>query len=37
MVLLVPDDIPDDGATMVAGNVGEMREIYKNWSPRSSP
>jgi len=30
MVLLVPDDIPDGGATTVEGNVDEMREIYQD-------
>ncbi|KAG0132105.1 hypothetical protein HOY82DRAFT_484106 [Tuber indicum] len=34
MVLLVPDDIPEGGATTVEGNVDEMRAIYKDWDPR---
>jgi salicylate hydroxylase len=34
MVLLVPDDIPDGGATTVEGNVEEMRALYKDWDPR---
>lgn len=34
MVLLVPDDIPEGGATTVQGNVEEMRALYKDWDPR---
>lgn len=34
MVLLVPDDMPLDGASTLAGNVVEMRELYKDWDPR---
>lgn len=34
MVLLVPDDIPEGGATTVEGNVEEMRALYKDWDPR---
>lgn len=34
MVLLVPDDIPDGGATTIEGNVEEMREVFKDWDPR---
>lgn len=34
MVLLVPDDIPGDGANTVAGNVVEMRKLYEDWDPR---
>ncbi|KAH7357369.1 FAD binding domain-containing protein [Pyrenochaeta sp. MPI-SDFR-AT-0127] len=33
MVLLVPDDMPA-GANTLAGNVDEMRELYKDWDPR---
>jgi salicylate hydroxylase len=33
MVLLVPDDMPA-GATTLAGNVEEMRALYKDWDPR---
>ncbi|KAF3001820.1 hypothetical protein E8E13_003353 [Curvularia kusanoi] len=33
MVLLVPDDMPA-GATTLAGNVSEMRALYRNWDPR---
>ena len=33
MVLLVPDDMPA-GATTLAGNVDEMRALYKDWDPR---
>ncbi|KAF1999290.1 FAD/NAD(P)-binding domain-containing protein [Amniculicola lignicola CBS 123094] len=33
MVLLVPDDMPE-GASTLAGNVTEMRELYKDWDPR---
>lgn len=36
IVLLVPDDIPDGGAKTVAGNVVEMRELFKDWDPRIS-
>ena len=36
MVLLVPDDIPDGGATTVEGNVDGVRGIHKNWDPRCS-
>lgn len=37
MVLLVPDDMPDDlpvGQSTLAGNVEEMRALYKDWDPR---
>lgn len=30
MVLLVPDDMPE-GANTLAGNVDEMRALYKDW------
>ncbi|USP76897.1 FAD/NAD(P)-binding domain-containing protein [Curvularia clavata] len=33
MVLLVPDDMPA-GANTLAGNVQEMRALYKDWDPR---
>jgi salicylate hydroxylase len=33
MVLLVPDDMPA-GASTLAGNVEEMRALYKDWDPR---
>jgi len=36
MVLLVPDDMPDDGASTLAGNVEEMRAIFTDWDPRIS-
>lgn len=38
MVLLVPDDMPE-GANTLAGNVEEMRALYKDWglSILSSP
>ena len=31
MVLLVPDDMPLDGANTLAGDVDEMRALYKDW------
>lgn len=31
MVLLVPDDMPLDGANTLAGNVEEMRNLYRDW------
>ncbi|KAJ5709939.1 Monooxygenase FAD-binding [Penicillium malachiteum] len=35
MVLLVPDDIPEESlATTIAGNVEEMCALYKDWDPR---
>lgn len=33
MVLLVPDDLPANANTL-AGNVDEMRALYKDWDPR---
>jgi salicylate hydroxylase len=36
MVLLVPDDMPA-GASTLAGNVEEMRALYKDWDPRYVP
>ncbi|KAH9878868.1 hypothetical protein J1614_002303 [Plenodomus biglobosus] len=35
MVLLVPDDLPA-GANTLAGNVEEMRALFKDWDPRIS-
>jgi salicylate hydroxylase len=35
MVLLVPDDMPE-GANTLAGNVEEMRALFKDWDPRIS-
>jgi len=35
MVLLVPDDMPLDGANTLAGDVDEMRALYKDWGKRS--
>ena len=35
MVLLVPDDIPEDSlASTVEGNVEEMCALFKDWDPR---
>lgn len=34
MVLLVPDDMPADGALTLEGNVEEMRNLFKDWDPR---
>ncbi|KAL4930429.1 uncharacterized protein BDV17DRAFT_280712 [Aspergillus undulatus] len=35
MVLLVPDDIPEDSlATTVKGNVEEMCSLFEGWDPR---
>ncbi|KAL4866547.1 hypothetical protein BDV12DRAFT_210382 [Aspergillus spectabilis] len=35
MVLLVPDDIPEDSlATTVEGNVEEMCKLFEGWDPR---
>ncbi|KAE8449880.1 hypothetical protein EG329_007357 [Mollisiaceae sp. DMI_Dod_QoI] len=34
MVLLVPDDMPLDGASTLAGNVEEMRALFQDWDPR---
>ncbi|KAL4938640.1 hypothetical protein BDV06DRAFT_231626 [Aspergillus oleicola] len=35
MVLLVPDDIPEDSlATTVQGNVEEMCSLFEGWDPR---
>lgn len=35
MVLLVPDDMPA-GASTLEGNVEEMRNLFKDWDPRSA-
>jgi salicylate hydroxylase len=34
MVLLVPDDMPADGASTLEGNVEEMRALYSDWDER---
>jgi salicylate hydroxylase len=34
MVLLVPDDMPADGASTLEGNVEEMRALYEGWDER---
>jgi hypothetical protein len=35
MVLLVPDDIPEEClASTVEGNVEEMCALFKDWDPR---
>ena len=35
MVLLVPDDIPEDSlATTVEGNVEEMCSLFEGWDPK---
>lgn len=34
MVLLVPDDMPTDGADTLEGNIDEMRALYEKWDPR---
>ncbi|KAE8153025.1 hypothetical protein BDV25DRAFT_127507 [Aspergillus avenaceus] len=35
MVLLVPDDIPEDSlASTIEGNVAEMCSLFKGWDPR---
>lgn len=34
MVLLVPDDMPADGASTIAGNVTQMQALYQDWDPR---
>ncbi|KAG0649870.1 FAD-dependent monooxygenase 4 [Hyphodiscus hymeniophilus] len=36
MVLLVPDDMPADGASTLEGNVEEMRALCTKWDPRIS-
>lgn len=36
MVLLVPDDMPEDGPSTIAGNVEEMRSLFTDWDPRIS-
>lgn len=35
MVLLVPDDIPEESlASTIEGNVEEMCALFKGWDPR---
>ncbi len=34
MVLLVPDDMPEDGPSTLQGQVDEMQELFKDWDPR---
>lgn len=34
MVLLVPDDLPADGANTLEGNIEEMRAHFADWDPR---
>jgi salicylate hydroxylase len=34
MVLLVPDDKPEDGPSTLAGQVNEMQNLFKDWDPR---
>ncbi|KAK5062759.1 hypothetical protein LTR84_004834 [Exophiala bonariae] len=34
MVLLVPDDMPEDGPSTLAGQVSEMQDLFKEWDPR---
>lgn len=35
MVLLVPDDIPEESlATTIEGNVEEMCSLFQGWDPR---
>ena len=36
MVLLVPDDMPADGPSTLAGNVTEMQALFDDWDPRIS-
>ncbi|KIW20260.1 hypothetical protein PV08_00835 [Exophiala spinifera] len=36
MVLLVPDDMPEDGPSTLAGQVNEMQDLFKDWDPRVS-
>ncbi len=36
MVLLVPDDMPEDGPSTLASNVEEMRSLFTEWDPRIS-
>lgn len=33
MVLLVPDDLPTDGANTLEGNIEEMRAHFADWDP----
>ncbi|KEF54826.1 uncharacterized protein A1O9_09268 [Exophiala aquamarina CBS 119918] len=34
MVLLVPDDMPADGPSTLAGQVSEMQNLFRDWDPR---
>ncbi|KAK5069967.1 hypothetical protein LTR64_007853 [Lithohypha guttulata] len=34
MVLLVPDDMPQDGPSTLAGDVTEMQALFEDWDPR---
>jgi salicylate hydroxylase len=34
MVLLVPDDMPEDGPSTIQGQVDEMQELFKEWDPK---
>lgn len=34
MVLIVPDDIPEESKPTVEGNVVEMCSLFQGWDPR---
>lgn len=34
MVLLVPDDMPEDGPSTLQGQVDEMQNLFKDWDPK---
>ena len=34
MVLLVPDDMPVDGPSTLAGQVDEVQNLFKDWDSR---
>ncbi|KAI1618192.1 hypothetical protein EDD37DRAFT_258216 [Exophiala viscosa] len=34
LVLLVPDDMPEDGPSTLEGEVEEMQNLFKEWDPR---
>lgn len=34
MVLLVPDDMPEDGPSTLGGQVTEMQDLFRDWDPR---
>lgn len=34
MVLLVPDDMPEDGPSTLQGQVDEMQDLFKDWDPK---